>query len=396
MPKRPTTTDRLGRERSATRADWGKIRRLASGNYSASYEVNGTRYFAPRTFTARLDATAWLAARRTELERGEWQPPQAHAEAVALATETLGEYADRWLTTNTNRRGEPLRPRTVDEYRRLLNGPLKPLTGLPLTGIRPNHIDDWYAAQARTGRLTQASRGYSLAATILAHAVERGRIPTNPAHVRGAQTARTGRRVEPPTDAQLDTILANVPLEYVALVWVAAEGGLRWGEATELRRLDVRIDHDDTGRPLRALVLVSRGVVRTSDGFTVGPPKSAAGVRDLYIYGSAAVALADHLHDRVGRFGNPLLFPSPADPGKHLPQSTFHPHWAKARAAADRPDLPFHALRHRAGTAYVQHGATMAEAMRRLGHTSLKVAARYQHDTGRDAEIAERMSRQTS
>ncbi|MEV8133663.1 tyrosine-type recombinase/integrase [Microbacterium aurantiacum] len=74
-------------------------------------------------------------------------------------------------------------------------------------------------------------------------------------------------------------------------------------------------------------------------------------------------------------------------------QSTFHtPWWNDARKAAKRPDMPFHALRHRAGTAYVQHGATMAEAMQRLGHSSTAFAMRYQHATGRDAEIAARMA----
>lgn len=54
--------------------------------------------------------------------------------------------------------------------------------------------------------------------------------------------------------------------------------------------------------------------------------------------------------------------------------------------------MPFHALRHRAGTAYVQHDATKAEAMQRLGHSSTAFAMRYQHATGRDAEIAARMA----
>ena len=88
-----------------------------------------------------------------------------------------------------------------------------------------------------------------------------------------------------------------------------------------------------------------------------------------------------------------LLFPA-ADGVSHLSQSTFHtPTWRDAREAAGRPEMPFHALRHYAGTRYAQHGATLAETMSRLGHSSMAVAMRYQHATDRDAEIAARMAK---
>lgn len=380
-----------------TRESFGRVETLPSGRIRARFTAaDGTRYSGPHTFDTRQDARAWLARARTEIADGVWSSPAEVRAAKIAESQSLAEYAEGWLTTNRSRRGEPLRPRTVDEYRRLLAGPLSPLADKPLASITAEAVDVWYDEQSRTGRLTQASRAYSLLSTILAHAVDRGRLPANPCRVRGAQSARTGRTVTPPTDAELDVILATIAPRFRALVYLAAEGGLRYGEATDLHRSDVEVERDEQGAVSRVLVSVSHAVVKVSGKFITGPTKTAAGVRALYIYGDAADSIAAHLAEYVGRFGDPLLFPAPGDDAgvRHLSQSTFHtPWWSTAREAARRPDMPFHALRHRAGTVYAQQGATTAETMARLGHSSAAVAMRYQHATNRDAELAARMAK---
>lgn len=370
------------------RETFGQIDKLPSGRYRARYlGDDGERYSAPQTFDTVTDARAFLASVQTDMSRGAWTSPVARAAAKAAASTTLREYAETWLTTNRNRKGEPLRPRTVAEYRRLLAGPLADVAALPLTAISPEVVDVWFDEQSRGGKLTQASRAYSLLSTILGHAVDRGRISANPCRVKGAQSARTGKKVIPPTDEQLDAIVAAIPDRFKALVYLAAEAGLRYGEATDLRRSDLVVEDG------RVLVTVSHAVTRTADGFVSGPTKTAAGVRSVYVFGDAADAIKHHLDTYVSRFGDALLFPA-SDSVSHLSQSTFHtPTWNDARTAAGRPDMPFHALRHYAGTRYAQHGATLAETMSRLGHSSMTVAMRYQHATDRDAEIAARMAK---
>ena len=377
--------------RKPSRAAAGYIRKLPSGRYQASHVYNSVRYFAATTYTAKVDADAWLRARLTDVERGEWSPviAEENATAKAEAARSLAEYAQTWMG------GKPRRPRTVDEYRRLLAGPLADLAALPLPKITTTKVDAWWAAQLTTGKLTQASRAYSLLNTVMRYALSRGHLIVNPCRVDGGQSLRTKRKVVPPTDEQLATILATIASEYCALVHLAAEGGLRYGEATDLHRSDVDVQLDDDGAVERVLVSVSHAVTRTSSGYQSGPPKSEAGVRSVYVYGAAAAAIAEHLKSHVARFGDPLLFPAGRGDG-WLAQSSFTKHWYPAREAAGRPDMPFHALRHRAGTVYVQHGATMQEAMTRLGHSSTAVAMRYQHATGRDAKIAARMAGKTS
>lgn len=67
--------------------------------------------------------------------------------------------------------------------------------------------------------------------------------------------------------------------------------------------------------------------------------------------------------------------------------------WYRARAAAGRPDLRFHDLRHTGGTLAAATGATLADLMARLGHSTPAAAMVYQHAVaGRDRDIADALS----
>jgi integrase len=65
----------------------------------------------------------------------------------------------------------------------------------------------------------------------------------------------------------------------------------------------------------------------------------------------------------------------------------------RARKLAGRPDLRFHDLRHTGATLAAATGATLAELMARLGHSTPGAALRYQHASqDRDGEIAAALS----
>jgi integrase len=94
-------------------------------------------------------------------------------------------------------------------------------------------------------------------------------------------------------------------------------------------------------------------------------------------------------HAEAGKDG--LLFP--ARGGGHLAPSSLYRVFYRARAAAGRPDLRFHDLRHTGAVLAAQTGATLAELMGRLGHSTPGPALRYQHAAqGRDMEIAKALS----
>ena len=97
-------------------------------------------------------------------------------------------------------------------------------------------------------------------------------------------------------------------------------------------------------------------------------PKSDAGRRDVTIPPHLLPAVTDHLkrHAQVGAQG--LLFP--AGHGGHLVPSTLYRVFYPAREAAGRPDLRFHDLRHTGADLAAATGATLAELMARLGHST--------------------------
>jgi integrase len=65
-----------------------------------------------------------------------------------------------------------------------------------------------------------------------------------------------------------------------------------------------------------------------------------------------------------------------------------------SRTKAKRPDRRFHDLRHSGAVLAAQAGATLAELMARLGHSTSAAALRYQHAAqGRDKAIAAALSK---
>ncbi|MFS0867444.1 tyrosine-type recombinase/integrase [Microbacterium sp. 179-B 1A2 NHS] len=370
------------------------MRKLPSGRVQASYVgPDGERHNAPQTFDTLTDARGWLVTQQAQILSGEWSRGAAElAESAKRGkTATFAEYAENWIDTRTNRHGEHLRPRTAAEYRRLIRGPLAPFAPLRLTAITSEAVRSWYSDLVKAGTKTQAARAYELLKSVLATAVNDGRLKTNPCQIRGAAAASTGRKITPPTAAELAKIIEVITPRFKAAVALAAWTGVRYGELTELRRKDIDVIESENGEQA-IIVNVSRGVTQvTGQGFVVGPTKSEAGVRSIVLPPHVNDIVLTHLKENVTRFPESLLFPG-ADGSSHLGQSAFYKHWNAARVAAKRPDLPWHGLRHYGATRAAIAGATLKELQARLGHSTVVAAMRYQHTAGRDEELARRMS----
>lgn len=393
--------------------DFGYVRKLPSGRWQASYNdpdgrtyespggnVRDVRHKADQTFDTRMDAEAWLTDERRLVSAGTWTPPGQRRLERAARPLLFGEYAEAWLT-GRKVKGRPLADRTRDHYRALLDAHILPTFGqVPLATITAEDVDHWYELCA-VGRPTTQAHAYSLLRTILGTAVDRSLIKiANPAKVRGGGSTERVKKVKPASLDELAQIADAVPERHQLLVLLAAWCALRFGELAELRRKDV-----DT----KAGVLhVRRGVVRSkSAGVLTKRPKSDAGVRDVAIPPHLLPLVRGHLleHTAPGREG--LLFPSSS--GDHLSPSAFYGRagtthkdgtpktsgwgWYAARQAAGREDLRFHDLRHTGAVLAAQTGATLAELMGRLGHSTPAAALRYQHAAAeRDQEIARRLS----
>jgi integrase len=99
----------------------------------------------------------------------------------------------------------------------------------------------------------------------------------------------------------------------------------------------------------------------------------------------------DHLARHAGPGRDALLFTALSV--GYLTPGGLYDHFYPARLAAGRPDLRFHDLRHTGATLAAATGATLAELMRRIGHSTPHAAMRYQHAADdRDRAIAEALS----
>jgi len=348
--------------------------KLRSGRFQASYVAEGERVLAPVTFLTKTDAGAWLDMRHAELLEHRWKP----APPVERGAELFNAYAVRWLAERE------LKPRTRAEYGKTLRGKLLPTFGAkPLRDITPDDVRNWYRSldpQLKTAR----THAYALLRTILGTAASEGEIPANPCHITGAGASKRVKAIRPATLAELATITEHMPPRYRAMVLLASWTALRFGELTELRRRDLDLR--------RGVVRVTRAVSWPGGVPVVGTPKSDAGVRDVYIPPHIVPALAAHLDEHAQPGPDGLVFPNTE--GNHLHHGSLYKVFKPARLAAGRPELSWHGLRHTGATMAAQQGATLAELMERLGHSTVGAALRYQHAASdRQAELARRLSK---
>jgi integrase len=359
----------MGRD---NRRGFGRIRQLPSLRWQAAYVgPDGNVHKADRTYAKKHDAEGWLAAERRKIDLGTWGAVE-RSDSI-----TLSDYADRWIEQRA------LRPRTRKHYESMLARLILPdLGNVKLALLTPARVREWHAGLG-SERKTRNAHAYALLHAICATAMQDELLDANPCRIRSAMQTSRKREVEVLTPAEVDKLAAQMPPELRMSVLLAAWCGLRWGETSELRRKDVT-----TGC---AALRVRRAVTYRDGEFHVGPPKTAAGVRDVAIPPHIRPALKAHLQKHVGKGPESLLF---ALDGDQMTGDQYRTDWEHARKAIRKPNFRVHDLRHVGAVLAAQSGATTAELMHRLGHTTPSMALRYQHvAAGRDAEIAERLSK---
>lgn len=353
------------------------IRHLPSKKFQARFSAPDGRSHS-KTFQTEKDAEAWLGENFSQMSKGTWTAK------ATTTTISFADYAEHWLK-HRKVKGRKLADRTRAGYRDLLDRFI-----LDTFGSRPVHtidredVDRWYDKTA-TDRPTYQAKAYSLLRTILASAVDDGYLSQNPARIRGAGQVERAHEVRPATREELIALTEAMPERYRLMVQLAAWCALRFGELTELRRGDV-----DTKE---GVLRISRAVVCVDGKFIVKSPKTKAGVRKVAIPSALMPMVREHLLKHTAPGADGLLFPSKNDTNEHLRQSSLARVYYPARDKIGRPDLRFHDLRHTGAVLAAQAGATLAELMGRLGHTTPQAALRYQHAAeGRDALIASRLS----
>lgn len=367
------------------RASFGTIRRLPSKRWQASYVgPDVARHKAPATFTAKIDAEAWLVDERRLMETGEWTPPARRHErdhAAPSGPRTVGEFAEQWIGDLT------LRPATRRDYESLLGNHIIPALGtIPLVALDKATVRRWWTS-LDPKKPRARSKAFQLLHNIMNGAVELDLIPVNPVQLPKRTTIRTKRakQIEPLSLDELAQIEAEMPAQYRLTIPLGCYCQLRYGELSELRRSDVDLP--------AGLLKISRGVIKVTGGYQVGPPKTAAGVRTVHIPPHLIPQVQEHLARYAGWGADGLLFP--AANGGHLHSTTFARMFRVAATVAGRPDATPHLLRH-TGTSLAMRAAQghMAAVMKRDGHTTPSMTMLYDHAfLNEDQELAAELSR---
>lgn len=348
------------------RANFGAVDKLPSGRWRArGTGPDGKRRSS--TFSTKSDARAWLATQQADAVRKSWRAPEA-------GKRTVGSYADDYLAR------EDLRESTRVLYSSLWKNHLKDHWASVAVGdVTSAKVRAWHTSAAKSTGPTALAQSYRLLRSVLGVAVNDEVIASNPCRVRSAGTPKASRPSRSLTVAEVQELAKKVPARYRTLILVLAFGGLRFGEATALRRSDVR----DKG----ARVNVERSVRYLNKRWVVGEPKTDAGRRTVALPGAVAADLAKHLDEFVPKAGDALVFGTAT--GSYLARSNWNQTFRRAADAAKLPAVRPHELRHTGATLAASTGATTKELMRRMGHSSPAAALIYQHAVDeRDGEIA--------
>jgi integrase len=340
------------------RRHFGNIRKRQSGNWQASYKVDG-QSFSLGTFSFKADAQAALAEIEVSVNRGTWISPE-------LSMVTLSEYATEWLENRHN-----LSPRTYEHYEYLLRKYILPDLGQrELKEISPPMVRKWHGTHA-SKHISTASKAYRLLSTIMKTAVEDELLNASPCRVRGAGQEHAPERPIA-TVEEVHLMREAMPERLQIMIDFAVWCQMRRGEIFGLQRGDFDLQE-------RTVNIVRSRTFLTKGEALIKSPKTAAGKRKITIPQRMMTDLELHLSAFTDN--TPESFLINGRDGSPISSMAFQRSWHMAREAIGRTDLHFHDLRHTGLTLAAATGATTAELMRRAGHASPDAALRYQHAT---------------
>jgi integrase len=320
---------------------------------------NGARYSPIFTHRTRLDG-AEVKTFPTKTAAKRWrEDAMAALRAGNLSADRgpqLRAAAEAWLTglaagTITNRSGDPCKPVTVRDYRRIFRTRIEPVLGhLRLDEITTKDVQGYVDGLVKDG-VAPATIDASLTPlrAFYRRAVARGEARSNPTLRIEKPSVRCARKaVVSPLDAE--RMIATLEGADRVLWATAFYTGMRRGELIALRREDVDLA---TG-----IVDVRRGWDEREGEIA---PKSRNGSRKIPV----AAVLRDHLdqhllsHDRERVFESPTWIANAADRARDV--------WERAKL----PAITVHAARHTFASFAITAGVNAHALCTIMGHANI-------------------------
>jgi integrase len=339
---------------------------------------------------SRRQITRTVHGGRRDAERALTTMLRARDEGrLADGRQTLGRYLEtEWLPqiTSVSKRGRSLAPTTAQRYRDSARHVARVIGTVKLADLRPHHVEKLRdRLLARPLAPQTVSDVLRVLCQALARAEARGLIGRNPADP---------QLVHRPSGPSTSFVVIDVKLGQRILA--AVEGDPRWDAAVHLalglglRREEVLglrwSDVDDA-------VHVRRTLTAAAGELHFGPPKSAAGERDIPMPDFVARALHRHRIAQAERLlaigvSPELVVCNPI--GEPFQPASFSAAWRDFANAHEFEGIKFHGLRHGAATLLLAAGVPDAVAISVLGHADTRILRRYQEvvdDLQRDAAV---------
>lgn len=336
----------------------GSIRRAPrSGRWEARFRDPAGRQ-RTRTFDAKTEARAYLAAVEADMRRGEWVDPRRGRISFA-------DYADGWLAGVSH-----LRDGTMANVRSRLRRHILPTFGDHAVGsIQPADVRRWLAGLSERGlSASTVVATYRLFARIMQTAEIDGVIHCTPCIGMRLPRETNHQEMHFLEPAEIAALADAVGPRYRALIYAAAYTGLRWGELAGLRRH--RLDLD------AGTVRVIEAVTEVNGRVALGPTKTGA-----HRTVSLPPFLVEMLSAHVDEYASTEGFVFTAAEGGPLRRNFYRRTFKPAVVAAGLPpDVRFHDLRHTCAALLIAQGAHPKEIQERLGHSTIRLTFdRYRH-----------------
>lgn len=282
---------------------------------------------------------------------------------------TFADLAEAWWTRFSARVDEGLRsPTTAAAYRRSLDVHLLPrVAGLRLAELTPRRLDAALELIREAHGYATTKTARSVLSSVCRHAVQQGALTSNPVRDVGAleqARARSPRALTVEETAQWLALVDGSETarrhELDVLSRFMLGTGCRIGEALGAHWDDIDLD--------AGTWLVRRTVVRVGGGGLIAnPPKTAAGMRCLWLPASLLALLVD----RRSVIQGPLVFPDTK--GGYRDRNNVERAFRDVRRGTDLEWVIPHTFRKTVATRLDEAGLSARLVADQLGHSRISM-----------------------
>lgn len=336
----------------------------------------------------------WVSGFKTEIEaknaRDKARVASTNGTYISPSKVLVGDFLTEWIGIHA----QTLKPKTADDYERMITAYIKPRIGkLPISRLRPADVAKMYRELSEAGgangeKLSGRTVAYvgAVLKNALAYAVEvEGLIPKNVA--KGVPVPKNDKKVnEPFSVEEVRTFLsASKSHRLYALFRLAIYTGARKGELLALKWSDLDFEHQSLVISKNRLVVRGENVVQAST-------KGGEGRRTISLDPETVEIMKEHrkrqFEERLkaGGLWNETGYIFATEFGEPINYGTPTQLFTKIKNRLNLPEQRFHDLRHFHATQLLKAGTPLHVVAHRLGHRDPMVTATtYAHITADQA-----------